>query len=90
MKRTSNIRAKFYIQSTQEFKANNLFGIWEGDIYKIYSYGKHFPIYGYDRRINKWYKNIDKYSVSTSKHQTQCKLCVDYIPLNTQELISLN
>lgn len=90
MEKTSNIRAKFFIASTVEFKANNLFGQWETDnIYKVYSYGFHFPIYGYDKRINKWYQNIEKYSICTLKHQSQCRLNVEYIPVTTNQLKEL-
>lgn len=90
LKRTANKRAIFYINSLQEFKANNIFAIFEGLIYKVYSYGKHFPIFAYDTVNFQWYENIQKYSVSTSKHQTQCRLNVEYIPLITKDLIDLN
>ena len=48
-------------------KASNMF--FEGDI--IYSYGYHFPMYV--KHKNTWYENSDKYSVSTSKQQTQSR-----------------
>ena len=40
------------------------------DLYVVYSYGTHFPIYVYDHGVELWFGNVDKYSPTTSKHQT--------------------
>ena len=39
--------------------------------YIVYSYGEHFPMY--IKEGKNWYENIDKYSRSTSRHQSQCR-----------------
>lgn len=47
-----------------------IFGVWETDeIYAVYSYGKHFPMYVYDLGAETWFANHDKYSRSTTSHQ---------------------
>jgi hypothetical protein len=39
------------------------------NLYIVYSYGYHFPMWVYDYSIGKWIGNEDKYSVTTSKQQ---------------------
>lgn len=75
----------------------SIFGYWHDfehyelkNIYAVYSYGKHFPIYAYDATINKWFGNYDKYSRSTTKHQAQaCPRGVDIEWTNTNNLIHI-
>jgi hypothetical protein len=43
--------------------------------YTVYSYGNHYPMYVYDKTVDRWYGNSDKYSRTTSRHMT--KLCPD-------------
>lgn len=46
---------------------------YSGDMrYVVYSYGDHFPMYIYDERLSQWFGNADRYSVTTSRHQSQC------------------
>lgn len=59
---------------------SSIFGFWHDfenyelrNIYAVYSYGQHFPMYVYDKSIGKWFGNYDKYSRSTSKHQAQAR-----------------
>lgn len=40
-------------------------------VYVIYSYGQHFPMYVYDSETEQWYGNYDKYSRTTSTHQSK-------------------
>jgi hypothetical protein len=62
--------------------------VFEGqDLYVVYSYGEHFPIYVYDYQSEMWFGNDDKYSPTTSRHQTMAEPEVDEIQwLNTEEL----
>ena len=82
MNKTANKDCASYVTKREEFKGSNLFGEWDGasdyfdisdtyNLYIVYSYGRHFPIYLYLNGV--WYENTDKYSVSTSKHQTQAR-----------------
>jgi len=57
------------------------------DLYVVCSYGEHFPIYVYDYQSEMWFGNYDKYSPTTSKHQTMARPEVDDIHmLSTEEL----
>lgn len=48
-----------------------LYGCWVApDRYVVYSYGDHFPIYIWDDTHRQWYGNRDKYSRTTSRHQS--------------------
>lgn len=40
-------------------------------IYVVYSYGTHFPMYIYLPHQDQWFGNSDKYSRTTSSHQSQ-------------------
>lgn len=80
--KTNNREARKYVQAKQPFTANNIFGEWVRagvgysgtageDIYAVYSYGKHFPMYAFIPSVNRWFANVDRYSVTTSKHKGQ-------------------
>lgn len=58
--------------------------------YVVYSYGAHFPIYVYDYQMQEWYGNKDKYSPTTSRHQSQARpTCVrDYFDTETLRYIA--
>lgn len=73
------------IENKLEFQGSNCYAQYIGNKYVIYSYGLHFPMYAFIN--NQWYRNTDKYSSSTSRHQSRCRLYnIDYIELNTIEL----
>ena len=84
-----------YVTDRREFKGSNLFAEWDGvaewisgeGMYVVYSYGYHFPIYIWFRGV--WYENADKYSMSTSKHQTQARPYADTIKKDTKEMMSI-
>lgn len=40
--------------------------------YVVYSYGTHFPMYIFDAVTEQWFGNLDKYSSTTSRHQSAC------------------
>jgi len=69
-----------YNTHAQAFWNASIFGYWHDfesyelrNIYAVYSYGQHFPMYVYDKSIDKWFGNYDRYSHSTSKHQSQAR-----------------
>ena len=84
--KTSNKNARELVEKRETFKGSNTFSSihtrTKGNIYAVYSYGYHFPMYIF--KAGKWYANSDKYSVSTSKHQTQLR---PHINLETNRLI---
>ena len=94
--RVSNSKAREYVNKLEEFQGSNTMGKWvsydEGmtKLYIVYSYGHHFPMYVYDDNEDTWVGNKDRYSQSTSRHQSLLKPSggVD-IWLDTDELKSL-
>jgi hypothetical protein len=86
----SNKEVRPCVESLIPFKANNLYGeeskVNGVLVYAVYSYGYHFPIYAYSYKLNKWYGNKEKYSVSTSRHQSQARPLADIEYIPTAEL----
>ena len=99
--KTSNIKCRTFVQNRQAFTANNIFAEYithnaNGDQldtcrYVVYSYGKHFPMYIYEGGV--WYANCDKYSPTTSKHQTQAYPCRGQqqppTPMDTKQMLTI-
>ena len=88
--KTSNRKASEFVTRKREFEGWNTFGKWVSTfVYVVYSYGYHFPMYVLKDGI--WYENGDKYSVSTSKQQTQLRPEIDgaFIVTTTEKLQSL-
>jgi len=70
MVKIANKNGRGYVKGCWAFQGSNVFGRWESRAcYVVYSYGEHFPMYAKIRGA--WYANKDKYSVSTSRHQSQ-------------------
>lgn len=72
------------VENRIEFKGNSVFAEADSGLYVVYSYGRHFPMFVHDAGTDQWYENSDKYSVTTSKHQSTCRpLYVETIKLDT-------
>ena len=84
--KVANKDARTYVDNRAEFTGSHTMARWQGDVYVVYSYGTHFPMYVYDSLSNTWFGNYDKYSVSTSKHQSQLRPSGDVIYRNTELL----
>lgn len=94
----ANKDAREYVNRCEDFTGSNIFaevirhhtcGCNE-DLYVVYSYGTHFPMYVYDYSTREWYANSDKYSPTTSKHQSQCRPSFEIArEFNTEDLIDL-
>jgi len=92
--RVSNNKARDKVNGLYEFQGSNTFAEWLSSghheskkLYVVYSYGHHFPMYVYDDQEDKWVGNKDKYSQSTSRHQSQCKPSGDiHLWLDTEEI----
>lgn len=83
--RVSNCKASNYTRDRIPFTGNNLFAVKLLKGYVIYSYGHHWPLFVYHNRYKKWYGNDDKYSVTTSKHKSQCGI-IDYTPCTIERM----
>ena len=90
IKRIANKNAQDCVRLLVPFQGSNLFGEYDDSDegsntpYVVYSYGYHFPMFIYLNNI--WYENSDKYSVSTSKHQSQSHPMMETIKLNTEDM----
>jgi hypothetical protein len=75
MARIANVDMGDAVSSLTPFENNNgsAFGRDVDDMYVAYSWGTHFPMYVYDYASRSWFGNDDKYSRSTSKHQTYAR-----------------
>ncbi len=76
--RVANKNASQYVNELKEFEGSNTFAenkvsFDDEGLYVVYSYGYHFPMYIYDRQAGIWVGSNDRYSSSTSKHQSQCR-----------------
>lgn len=93
--RTSNKDVRQYVNNLEEFVGSNLYSHWhswdEGmtRLYVVYSYGEHFPMYVYDDNEDVWVGNKDKYSRSTTRHQSLARPSEIDVWLNTDELVRL-
>jgi len=89
MTRISNRQCRHYVNDKEPFDANHIFARNVDRFYIVYSWGLHFPMYIYDREYGIWFGNRDKYSKSTSKHQSQAMPSDDIQWLNTNELLKI-
>lgn len=60
------------VYDRKPFKDTNKFARREGELYVVYSFGQHWPMFIHDGRTGQWFENEDRYSRTTSKHRTQC------------------
>lgn len=100
--RIANKAAASMVANRRPFEGSNLFAredvvIGEGgqvlsDLYVVYSYGEHFPMYiaetDVETKTTRWYGNTDRWSQSTSRHQSQARppYEVQCIPMDTQRM----
>ena len=84
MTRPTNRDVGALVARRNEFQTGNktMYSQWITDqsdpefyrsIYVVFSYGQHFPMYIFDDAAGLWYANKDKYSSTTSRHQTHAR-----------------
>jgi hypothetical protein len=79
--KVANKRCRQYVQQRTPFQGSNLWGVWHNSTlvesndrhFVVYSYGHHFPLFIYDEATQQWFVNRDKYSQSTTRHQSQAR-----------------
>jgi len=84
-KNVANSSIRHHVDRLHDFETSNktVYGVKDGAmesamrgqpiVYAVYSYGYHFPMYVYDFETGLWLGNSDKYSRTTSKHQTMSR-----------------
>jgi len=87
VKRVTNVLVRKYVQAQERFRGNNLYGEWRGDRYVVTSYGDHWPLFIWEDGT--WYENVDKYSVTTSKHRSQAHPHEETMPMTCEDMLVL-
>lgn len=82
-------RAKIYIEKKETFHIQNLFAENRGDLYIVYSYGRHYPMFVYNRTTDTWYENMTKYSQTTARHKNNCRPDTSLVPATSESLCSM-
>ena len=88
MPRLANNALRGPISRREMFKTNSgaVYPRRVGDLYVVYSYGDHFPMWVYDGHINQWFGNQDRWSRTTSKQQSQTRPDVEMTMWSTDTL----
>jgi len=69
----ANKDARKYVQNRIAFDGSNLFARYATDnLYVVYSYGFHFPMYIWDNTCGIWLRNITEKSASTARQYNEC------------------
>jgi len=83
--KVANSSCRPFVQEHKPFTGSNLYAVIHGyesddERYIVYSWGEHFPMFIYANGC--WFENEDKYSRSTTRHNTQAH------PLKSTVLLS--
>ena len=70
IERVANAQCRYYVNNRSAFKGSNLHGEVRANLYIVWSY-KWYPLYIYDFKLQCWYANNERYSVSTSRQASQ-------------------
>lgn len=95
MTRLANTELRGPIKRREMFKTNSgsVFPQRTGSLYVVYSYGEdgdiHFPMWVYDGDISQWFGNDDRFSRTTSKHQSQTRPDVTMTMCDTRTLMQI-
>jgi hypothetical protein len=80
MVKVANKNAIEKVSCLLPFTGSNIYGEWnsnllspEDEVYVVYSYGEHFPMFIYSSLTRQWYENEDGYSMTTRRHKTQLR-----------------
>jgi len=83
--RIANRDASAYVQNRMPFVGSHTYGNTDlHDTYVVYSYGPHFPLFVYTH--GQWFETTDKFSRTTSKHQSQLRPQCPTIPTARADL----
>lgn len=87
MPKIANRNVRSLVQNRKCFKANNIFAEANGNNYVVFSYGYHYPMFAFVDNV--WYENSIIFSVTTTKHKSQCRPIPDTVKLETNEIKNL-
>lgn len=84
--KANNSDARQHVLRKEDFEAFSIFGYKENNVYAVYSWGRHFPMYVFDYKASYWIGNSDGYSKSTSRHKSICKPPTVHTWVDTEHL----
>jgi len=75
----SNDEIRPYVQRRDAFKtkSGSVYSEQYHNLYAVFSYGTHFPLYVYDAVAKQWFGNQVKHSKTTTTHQRWAKPILD-------------
>lgn len=101
--KTPNSKARKLVDGLTNFEGSNCFAetypshdTRPTNLYVVYSYGYHFPMYvaewleGESPSRATWYENTDKYSQSTTRQQSHTRPTASTIKMNTEQMKRLS
>ena len=84
--RTTNKNARVYVQNKEPFLGSHIFSSNELNLYIVYSYGEHFPLFIYDYPNHQWLENDDSYSRTTARHRAQLRPTPNTLKCTTEQM----
>lgn len=84
--RTTNKDARSYVRNKEPFLGSHTFSSYTPNLYIVYSYGEHFPLFIYDQTNYQWLENSDPYSKSTARHRSQLRPTDHTIKCTTEQI----
>lgn len=72
--RTINAACRAFVKVRASFTNSNgqLYGTWVNpQLYVVYSYGEHWPLFMFSADTGYWYENEDKCTRTTARHHSQ-------------------
>ena len=75
------------VEDLKPFKGSSVFGVMEDGVYKVFSYGRHWPILV--NKDGRWFENTDKRSKTTSRHLTACRPFCQTIGVDLEKIRQL-
>jgi hypothetical protein len=76
-KRINNRDARECVRERVPFEGSHLYARWTKgaivnprDVYVVYSYGPHWPLFVYDSAVGVWFENTETCTPTTSRHRS--------------------
>jgi hypothetical protein len=75
MPKIANRQMRDAVNKRQSFTNNNFtaFSTNSNTLYVVWSYGRHYPMYVYDKDTSSWFGNDDKSTRTTNRHKIQTR-----------------
>jgi len=87
--RITNAQMSEFTTKREPFTNGNIsaYARRHGNLYAVFSWGDHYPMYVYDYVAEEWFGNSDKSTRSTQRHKSQAKPDVENITYRPTEYL---